>query len=390
MRIETIYYLFIGLTTFGLGATVTAYVPFLQSLGLSLGEVGLVNAVFWLVYAGMELPTGMKADGKSRTWSLKCGMVIQLIGSAFYLCATGFWSAMFAEALLAFGMAFVSGAHQAWVVDALKSHGREQAIRHTFATTAMIRGGCMLLGGVFGALLAFVHPRLIWIPHLVLTIPAFILTVRYMDGHGEPPVRVTEKEALRKSLVLLRESRALKWALVAFIVSGMMLPFNHYWAPYFIELAGKSSLTWIWPVMYLSLMPGGWLVRRYAVGAKTEATALCASLVAIGLGMGLIPLMPGIFLPILAVMLHEVGRGAIEPLMDSFVHHRVDSDHRATYASLQGLIGKLGFAVTPLIVWLAIRDAPSTIETMGTVWFVVGFLMTTFALLLWLTRPKPT
>ncbi len=388
MKIETIYYLFVALMTFGLGATVTAYVPFLQSLGLSLGEVGLVNAVFWIVFAGMEIPTGMKADGKSRTWSIKWGIALQAIGSLLYLSAVGFWSAMLGEAILAFGMAFVSGAHQAWVVDALKTDGRANDVRRAFGTTAIIRGACMLVGGSGGALLAVISPRSIWIPHFVMMIPSFIIVCRYMDGKGEPAKRVTEREALKKSLDLLRSSRALKWALVAFIVSGMMLPFNHYWAPYFIALAGKTSLTWIWPIMYLSLMPGGWLVRRYVIGAHEEATALCLSLVAIGFGMGLIPLFGGIFFPILAVMLHEIGRGALEPLMDSFVHHRVDSDHRATYASLQGFIGKAGFALTPLLVWFGIHNAPDTIETMANVWLVVGFLMTTFAILLWLVRPN--
>ncbi|MEK7481456.1 MAG: MFS transporter, partial [Patescibacteria group bacterium] len=108
MRPERLYYLFTALVRLGPTVTVTAYVPFLLSLGLSLGEVGLVNAVFWAVVMLAEVPTGMLADGRGRAWSLKIGAFIQLVGIALYVTATGLYSAMFAEAMLGIGAAFLS------------------------------------------------------------------------------------------------------------------------------------------------------------------------------------------------------------------------------------------------------------------------------------------
>lgn len=387
MRVETIYYLFVALMTFGIGATVTAYVPFLQSIGLSLGEVALVNVGFWIVFAGMELPTGMWADGKSRSWSLKMGVMVQLCASLCYLQASGFWSALISETALALGMAFVSGAQQAWLVETLKTQERIDELRKVFGTSAIVRALGMIIGGVFGAQLSFVDLKLIWTPYLVCSTFALVLVYRYMDGHGEPEVRLTEREALKKSWTLLLESRSLKWALVAFMLSGMMLPFNHYWSPYFIGIAGKESLSWIWPFMYLCVIPGGWLVRRFHGCERYESTVLVGALAGIGLGLCAIPLNQGMFSVMAAVAIHEMSRGALDPLMDGFVHHRVESDHRATYASLQYFIGKMGFAIVPLVVWFFIRELPDTIETISTVWIVDGAFLAIFALLLWLARP---
>ncbi|NQV90113.1 hypothetical protein HQ487_01760 [Candidatus Uhrbacteria bacterium] len=67
------YYVFTAFIYIGLGATVTAYTPFLQSIGLSLSQIALVNAIFWSVIILSELPTGMLADGRSRAYSLKLG-----------------------------------------------------------------------------------------------------------------------------------------------------------------------------------------------------------------------------------------------------------------------------------------------------------------------------
>ena len=94
------YYLFFALIHIGMGLHVTAYTPFLASIGLSLGEIALVNTIFWGVLITAELPTGMLADGRSRAYSLKLGAGISALGALAYVFAIGFWSAAFAEAVV--------------------------------------------------------------------------------------------------------------------------------------------------------------------------------------------------------------------------------------------------------------------------------------------------
>lgn len=100
MRADHAFYLYDAVADFGLAFNATAYAPFLLSIGLSFGEISLVNSVFWLTAILMELPTGMFADGKSRVWSMKMGCLCLLFGGIAYFFAQGFWSAMIAEGFI--------------------------------------------------------------------------------------------------------------------------------------------------------------------------------------------------------------------------------------------------------------------------------------------------
>ncbi|MBI5369780.1 MFS transporter [Candidatus Uhrbacteria bacterium] len=391
MSATRIYYTFSALIGMGLGATVTVYVPFLLSIGLTLGQVALVNALFWAVIIVSELPTGMLADGRSRAYSLKAGAVFHAIGGLSYLLASGIWGALFSEGLIAIGMAFLSGAQQAWIADALEREGRAGQLRHVFATETIIKAALFIIGGLGGSLLALISYRLIWVPVIVTSLAAVVFGAIKMDGQGEPLERIGEWEAFAKSWQHLRGSRALKWVVGALILFGAVVSFNHFWTPYFQLKVGTLGLSWVWAIIYLTCLPAGLLVRRLPVKTSHEAHHIVLALLLTGLGLLLIPLTGGLLLSIGAVMIHEFGRGLFQPLTDAFVHHRVSSSYRATFGSLQSLFGRVGFAVVPLVVWITIRDAPNTPGTIGTVWIVCGsfLLVGSVFFFLWRIRETP-
>lgn len=388
VRTEHKFYLYDAIADFGLAMTVTAYSPFLLSIGLTLAEISLVNAIFWLTIVFAEIPTGMLADGKSRVWSLKMGCVLMMFGGLAYFFANGFFTAMIAECLVGVAMAFFSGAEQAWVTDALHKEGRDSERRRVFATAGMIRGFVMVIGGFFGSLIALTHIRYIWLP-LVFTSPlAWIVVHKLMNGHGEPMHKLTEMEALRASVSLLKTSRALVWVIVMTIVFGAVISFNHFWSPYFQPRVGTMGLSWVWAIMYIGFALSAVLVRRLTVSQGQEAIWIIASVVISGVGLACVGLNSGLVVPLSAVVVHEFGRGMFQPLVDSFVQHRVESGYRATFGSLQSLLGRIGLVITPALIWFTIRHDPNTLETIAFVWFVCGIFLIAGALLLFLIRPR--
>lgn len=388
MKSTKAYYLFTALITFGMGATVTGYAPFLLDIGLSLGEVALVNGVFWVTVILAEIPTGMVADGRSRAFSLKAGVLFYAVGALVYTGATGIGSAMAGEIIVAFGSAFISGAKQAWIADALHRDSEQSRLGEVYANEAMIRGGASLVGGFTGALLALVSYRLIWTPFIVTGVLAYIVARLYMDGKGEPLERITEIEAFKKSVHLLRNSRMLIWVLFTMIVFGLVVSFNHYWTPYFEPQVGTVGLAFVWVLIYSGLTGSGWLIRKLKIPLGQEGGYIIISLVAAGAGLFLIPLFGGLWFPLVGVLLHEMGRGMNQPLTDTFIQHRVESGYRATFGSVQSFLGRIGFAVVPFIVWMFLEGKPDTLDTIRAVWIINGSLLVTGALLLWVIRPK--
>jgi len=388
MSSARLYYLFMVLIHIGMGATVTAYTPFLQSIGLSLAEIGLVNTVFWTVLILAELPTGMLADGRSRAWSMKLGGAFYSAGALSYIFAGSFWSAAFAESLIGIGGAFISGAGTAWITDALQREGRSKELRQVYGTEALIKSVLMLIGGFLGAGIGLVNYRLIWVPFVVTGLAAAFVAHRHMNGKGEPLEYVSELEAFRLAWRQLRTSRALIWLIGALIVFGAVISFNHYWAIYFTEEVGQFNVAYVWVVAYLGLVSASQIVRKLTIPLGSESRLIVLSVFITGAGLGLTAIAPALWFSIPAVVLHEFGRGLFQPLTDSFVQHRVHSSYRATFGSLQSFLGRMGFAIVPLIVWLTIQGRPDTQETIMFVWSGCAIFLITGSLLLWITRPR--
>ncbi|KKT69865.1 MAG: Major facilitator superfamily [Candidatus Uhrbacteria bacterium GW2011_GWF2_44_350] len=395
MRPQTMYYFLSAVMAVGMGTTCVAYGPFMSSLGLSYAEFSLINFVFWTVVICSELPTGALADGRSRSWSIAMAGVFFGLGAAVYFCASGLWTAMLAEVLVGVGGAFMSGAKQSWMVDSLKKQGLadealKRATKKTFGMDKIVHGSILLVFGVFGNWLAHhVGFNFIWLPLILSGVFTWWFATYRMNGHGEPDEKISEWEALKRSFALLKCSRSLIWVAGTLIVFGLVVSFNHFWSVYFNELFGPASSSWVWLIMYPSVPIAGFLVRSRHILDGREEPGILAALLASGFGLALIPMMSdGLAFALPAVVIHEIGRGMFEPLTDSFIHHRVDSSFRATFSSLQSLVGRLGFAISPLVVWFCLRGEPSNSASVAIVWMISGGFMVVGALVLYLLRPR--
>jgi MFS family permease len=388
MSAARVYYVFTALTGLGMACTITAYTPFLQSIGLSLGEIALVNSIYWAVVISAELPTGMLADGRSRAWSLRAGVVFFALGALSYVFATGFWSAAFSEALIAIGTAFLSGAQQAWLADALTREGNFDRLRSTIATGVLIRSGLMLVGGLAGASIALISYRLIWLPFVLTGSLAAIFSWRYMNGRGEALEYTNEWIAFRRALSALTQSYALAWSIAALIIFGAVVSFNHFWALYFIPQVGTLGLSWVWAIIYTGFGGAAYVVRRLTIANQSEPHLMSLAILMSGLGLVRAAIAPELYLAIPAVVLHEFGRGMFEPLSESYVQHRVHTTYRATFGSLQSFLGRIGYAVVPFVVWFSIEGQPNTPQTISLVWMVCAAVLIVGAIGLWIARPR--
>lgn len=383
-----IYYLFTILTNFGFGATIVYYSIFLRSIGLSLSDIALINLFYGIVVVIAEVPTGMFADGRSRAWSLKTGIFFQGTGALAYMFAQGIVTATIAEMILAVGMSFTSGAKQAWIADALSREGKSEYLRHIFATDSIFGGLSILIGGVFGVALALVHIRVVWLPMFILCVVTWLMCMRFMNGQGEPLERIGEWLALKRSFVLLKKSRALIWLVSVMIVFSTTAVFFYYWSLYFCPQTNRLGLSTLWAILFIGQIVSGFFIRRIRIAQGRESIYIILSVFLAGVGLVLIPFMKDLFFSIFFVVVHEIGRGMFQPLTDSFVQHRIESSCRATFGSLQSLIGRIGYMVVPFIIWISIDGKPDTPLTIGVVWIISGAVLVVASIILWLCRPQ--
>src|SRR6266545_989982 len=111
------FYLFVGLTGFFLWLPV--WVVYFQQRGMTLTQLGVLDAIGWVLMAAAEVPTGGLADRYGRKWSLAGGAV--LLGFSMLAITTELFSPVFLVGWMLWGIAhtFFSGADAAFLYDTL-------------------------------------------------------------------------------------------------------------------------------------------------------------------------------------------------------------------------------------------------------------------------------
>ncbi len=374
-----VYYVFIALLYFGKGAYVTGYVPFLQSIGFSLAEVSLLNLCYWTLVAVLELPTGLLADGKGRAWSIKMGAAATAGGAILYSQASGFFSALAGEVLWAIGTAFLSGAHQAWIADAVP---REENLRRIYAKGKVTYYAAYLTGSLIGAVIAARSYQWMWAQTILAQACALLIAHHYMTGKGDPIVRVTERVAFRAGMRALRNERALQWLATAMLIFGITALTNHFWSPYFKSFVGQARLGLVWAIVPMFGLLGASLIARSRAAVGDEWRMIALSLSIVGAGFLIMGAPAGLWVALGGFALLQIGFGMFGPSAESFLQHRVESSYRATFSSIQSLVGATGFGLASLAAGLALTGKASTPESIAWVWRLGGGTMVAGAALL--------
>jgi MFS family permease len=169
------YLLFSGLTMFGTAIHFSVYSTFLLAHGLDLFQVSLVNVAFYVTLFVFEIPTGAFADVFGRKASYVVSCMLWGVGSFVYASANSFWGFAFAEAIVAIGATFASGAFEAWAVDRLRHHGYAGELSELFARKQYMTQGIAIVAGLLGAALSQQYLSMPWwIGGAVLTLTGFL------------------------------------------------------------------------------------------------------------------------------------------------------------------------------------------------------------------------
>jgi MFS family permease len=361
----------------------------LLTIGLTISQITLINVFFWGTILILEVPTGLFADRLSRRLSVSCGAAFTAIGFASYAFVQGFWTAFVSELLVGVGGAFISGALSAWLTDALRHRGEGHKLRRAFATGALANSIALVVGGFASSfLLASTFPRFCWGLGAVFAAGSFFATRFAMKEEGNPVVRVRSRQAWRESVGSLKQNRSLKWSSIAAMAMGLVVPFNLYWAPLAKEQAGNHGMAWTWAIMYGAMAVANWAIRRSKAPAGRETAVIMTALVMTGLGLVFLRGAVG-FVPLLVfVVLHESGRGLFAPVLDSYTQQHLEEHYRATYSSLQSLLGKVCYVGVLVVATAVTWGKEATIPVMTGMLSISGVGILLSVAILWVFRPK--
>ncbi|MBD3281813.1 hypothetical protein GF391_03645 [Candidatus Uhrbacteria bacterium] len=410
MKVDNIFIILLASRMVSVFLITTMFAPFQKSIGISLHQMAILEGLFQLIWFAMEVPTGIIADKKGRSWSIKIGTALFGIGIFSYAFAFNFLSALFAEMFIATGMAFISGADDAWLADALDRQDRLNDFGEIKSKAVKWMGVTALISGSLGALIAdFVGYRYVWLLGSVALAFSYFIAHWQINGQGEVIVNQNKKVTKRHKMLgtmqagyyAWRASWPLKWTTLALCFFTLSFAFNHFWPVYLREISGDQKyLSGIWILIYSMTMIGPWVLSRCYKRAnqdkqKGESKSLTISkrgivlaLLMSGSGLALAGYASHLSPVLLFCCVHELGRGLIGPSADPYIQRFIKSEYRATYKSMQTMTTSLTSFCLYLLMSYILRGKPANADSVGYLWMLMGGTLIALTLLIFLIRPR--
>jgi len=341
------YYFMVMLTAAAPGFTMAMYVNYLRQYGLGPLEIGLVNTAYFSALFIFEIPTGRFADRFGRKKSYITSCLINFGGTILYGLSGSFWLFISAELVKAVAQTFSSGAFDSWFVDRLEHYGYEGSLTKIFAKGKRIKsittGVTALAGGVaFGY-----FPSSPWfISSVVFLICVFY--ARKIDeeyfcsetAQSRPPIM-----AIMRQITQHRELRFV--FVITFVYFVAIQAFNMQWIPFFDP--DSSNPNWVAVIgmfNHFTVFAGAYICGNALITrAKDSCTAMTICQMIIGAAVIITAVVGNGWIGFLLFMVHEMGRGAFDPLRSQCIHQYAESDDRATTDSIQSMACHLGSVV---------------------------------------------
>lgn len=115
-----------------------AWVALLAQRGYSIGQIGILEAIFHVVSLSGEIPSGVMADVIGRKKVMVLSRIMSLLSALAMIFSRSFWGIAIAVGINALSYNLASGTREALAYESLKNYGKESEYNRFSATEMMI------------------------------------------------------------------------------------------------------------------------------------------------------------------------------------------------------------------------------------------------------------
>lgn len=356
---------------------------FFKENGLDLHDIMVIQAIYSVTIALIEIPSGYAADVLGRKNSMVIGTFFGFAGMLIYTFASGFWGFLPAALCLGIGQSFISGSDTALMYDSLvavdlkekfiKFEGRSIALGNFAEATAFILGG----------FLAEISLRT---PFYYQSIIAFIgFAVAFMLI--EPPVsKMSYKKPWANIRYIikhsLKENIPLKWNIIySSVIGATTLVMAWFAQPYYAALNMEVKYYGIVGAI-LNLAVAFTSFYAHRIEEKINTNKLLTFIL---IGLCFCYAFLGSFLNYwgLAILfLFYLIRGIATPVLRDYINRFTPSEMRATVMSIRSFMIRVIFAIfSPFLGYIAdVYSIQTAFDIAAIVFFVIGLVSLIFYL----------
>ena len=320
---------------------------FYNENGLDDFDIFLLQAIYSVSVAVMEIPSGYMADFVGRKKTLVLGGILGTLGYLIYAISDNFTGFLVAEVVLGVGGSFISGADSAMLFDSLVAtqnqhrylqfEGRITSLGN-FAETA-----AAVCGGLIAALLSY---RAVYISQAIIAVMAVPAALLLLEPPRDSPI---ERPGFNHIISVCKNAtltnKKLSSAILLSAVTGIATLCMAWTAQiYFVaNNLTEVTITPLWVTLNLTVA----IVAAFAslamkiLGKRISLLLIMLYIPAGYIFLGWLPLIPAIF----SLYLFYAVRGYATPVLKDLINQNCDSCTRATVLSIRSLIIRLGFAL---------------------------------------------
>lgn len=361
------------------------WIVYLQELrGLSLTQVTVLEALFWITAVGAEMPTGAVADRYGRKASLVLGAACSTAAVLVFGLATNYAVLLISYVTWAFGIAFLSGAQHALVFESLKELGREHEFQRVAGRLAALLSFGALVGGLAGAPIAAATD--LSIPILLsaaITAPGVLVALTMKEPSlPEGEMRLAYGDLLRESAATaLRQPAVASMLLLSSLINacafGPLVLMQPFLTAHNVDVAFIGLL--VTPARITAIL-GALIAYRITAAIGLRSAFIAAPLILVG-GYLWLGTWDAVYafaaFPLIALINH-----LLLPTAEHYLNQRIPNNQRATILSLRTMLVSFWIAgLTPALG--AVGDAASLQATFLVAATVVA-LAVPVALVVWL------
>ena len=364
---------------------------------LTLDGVLRLEAIYYIVVVILEVPSGYFSDVVGRKKTLLISTTALIFSYILFALGGGFAILAIAQAFLAMGISFASGTDTSFHYDSLASIGREDQFADreaVVARNAFLAGAiAALLGGCLGAF----DLRFAYLASAVAAVAALTIVLLFTEPRSHEQATLLGRgfiSQLKKCVSMLNQ-RSLAW-LFGFAV--LMVVLNHI--PYefyqtYIKLTSKGIDTTqrMAPAiaglhMAVAMLIGSFIAAhsirlrdRLGIGPTLLLCVVIQTVIIAAMGSVLSPWI------ITLILFRVAPRALMSAPFNAAVTPRIPQAQRATYLSIQSLVGRLAFSAVLLgLSFLAGNESASDWLALREILFASTFLALTGLVILALTH----
>lgn len=320
---------------------------FYTNNGLDDFDIYVLQAVYSLSVALLEIPSGYMADVIGRKKSLVIGSILGTLGYGIYSFSSGFYGFLFAEIVLGLGGSFISGSDSAMLYESLvamdkkqwyfRLEGRITSLGHFAETIAALGGGLIAVSLNYRAV--YVSQALI----AGIAIPAAFYLL-------EPPRgKMIHRPSLGHILSVCRESLLVDKKLSSTLLLSSLIGLSTLcmaWTSqvYFVHMGlTEKAITPLWILLNLTVA----LIAAFAdkivdkIGKSLAIGIIIAVIPSSYILLGALSLLPALCV----LFVFYAIRGYATPLLKNLVNQYCASETRATVLSIRSMIIRVSFAI---------------------------------------------